>query len=144
MTTAEQRAAVVAEALSWVGTRWHHAARIKGSGVDCAQLVAAVYEQCGVVAKVAHAPYPRDWAQHQNRALLQEQIETYAVRVDTPKPGDVVGFRFGQCVSHVGLVVDWPTIVHAYLGARHVVVDDAVRNSGLAAAYAGAWSPWRD
>ena len=34
MTEAETRAAIVAEAMSWIGTPYHSHARIKGVGVD--------------------------------------------------------------------------------------------------------------
>lgn len=35
----QQRAAVIAEAESWLSTPYHHEARIKGHGVDCAQIL---------------------------------------------------------------------------------------------------------
>ena len=41
-----QRAAVVAEARSWIGTPYHHAADVKGHGVDCAMLLIRVYCDC--------------------------------------------------------------------------------------------------
>src|SRR5262249_43477037 len=44
-----RRAAVVAEAESWIGTPFHHAARVKGAGVDCLMLLAEVYERAGIV-----------------------------------------------------------------------------------------------
>jgi cell wall-associated NlpC family hydrolase len=36
------RAAVVREAESWIGTPFHHAARVKGAGIDCLMLLAEV------------------------------------------------------------------------------------------------------
>ena len=52
MTEHEQRQAVVAEALTWLGTPYHHRARVKGAGVDCGQLLAAVFEGAGVLRHV--------------------------------------------------------------------------------------------
>jgi NlpC/P60 family putative phage cell wall peptidase len=138
-----QRLAVISEARSWVGTRWHHAARVKGAGVDCAQLLVAVYEACGVTQVTTPPSYPRDWAQHRSEELLLQHLERYARCVEVPQAGDAVAFKFGQCVSHLGIVVAWPTIIHAYLGARQVVEDDVQRNVGLAQALVGFWSPWR-
>src|SRR5260370_9302840 len=46
------RAAVVQEAESWIGTPFHHAARVKGAGVDCLMLLAEVYQHPGVVAPI--------------------------------------------------------------------------------------------
>ena len=50
--TPAMRDAVVAEAKTWLGTPWRHMQRIKGVGVDCANLPAAVYEACGVIEHV--------------------------------------------------------------------------------------------
>lgn len=49
MDITAQRQAVVAEAKTWIGTGFHHEARIKGAGVDCAQLLIAVFSACGFV-----------------------------------------------------------------------------------------------
>ena len=38
MTHDDERAAVVAEAMTWIGTPWAHMAHLKGVGVDCANL----------------------------------------------------------------------------------------------------------
>ena len=32
------RARIVAEAMTWLGTPYHHRGKLKGIGVDCAQL----------------------------------------------------------------------------------------------------------
>ncbi len=32
-----------------------------------------------------------------------------------PLPGDVVLWRFGRCYSHGAIVIEWPTVIHAYL-----------------------------
>ena len=44
-----QRAAVVAETCSWLGTPYHDRGRIKGSGVDCAMLPAEIYTAVGLI-----------------------------------------------------------------------------------------------
>jgi hypothetical protein len=46
------RAAVVKEALTWLGTPYHHHARVKGVGVDCARLLCAVYEASACVPHI--------------------------------------------------------------------------------------------
>jgi cell wall-associated NlpC family hydrolase len=47
--SASQRAAVVAEAKTWIGTPYHHAADVKGHGVDCAMLLVRIYGDLGLV-----------------------------------------------------------------------------------------------
>ena len=50
MTEDEGRAAVVAEARTWRGTPWEHAADIKGEdgGVDCGMFLIRVFNDSGV------------------------------------------------------------------------------------------------
>lgn len=147
MTEEQAREAVVAEALGWLGTPWVHAARVKGSGVDCGQFLAAVFERAGVVSHVATPEYPQDWALFRSRELFREMVEFYAKRRpdgEAPRPGDVVLFRFGRCLSHAGIVTGWPEFVHAYLNAHAVVIDNLDRNADLKKRYAGAWDPWSE
>ena len=60
------RAAVVAEARSWIGTPYHHAADVKGHGVDCAMLLVRVYCDLGLIEPFDPRPYTRDWFLHRS------------------------------------------------------------------------------
>jgi cell wall-associated NlpC family hydrolase len=143
VTPAEGRAAVVAEAKTWLGTPWIHQARDKGYGVDCGQLLAAVFEAVGLVEPVPIAPYSQDWALHRSEPIMQNIVERYAVKTDgDPLPGDVVLFQFGRSLSHGGIVLLWPLIVHAYLNERAVVVGDVSTNPDLLERLAGRWTVW--
>lgn len=138
-----QRAAVVAEALTWMGTRWIHQARIKGAGVDCGQLLAAVYEAAGVIQHTEVEPYPQTWALHRGEERFLSYVERMSSKVTrAPLPGDIVLFRWGRCLSHAGIVIEWPVIVHAYVGAGRVTKDSVVDNLELRRRFAGAWDPW--
>jgi len=142
-----QRAAVVTEALSWLGTPWVHAARVKGAGVDCGQFLADVFERAGVVGYVPTPDYRQDWALNRSEEVFKSIVEQYAApkpHGTVPEPGDVVLFRFGRCLSHGGIVVKWPDFIHAYLNAGRVVVDSIEHNTDLARRYVGAWSPWTE
>lgn len=127
-----QREAVVAEARSWIGTPYHHAARLKGVGVDCAQIIAAVFENAGVVPPIPIPRYPPDW--HLNRSaerymgiVLQHGREI----AGPPQPGDIILLRFGRCFSHGGIVTDWPLMVHAWMPAHRVLEVDYSRDAQL-------------
>lgn len=113
---------VVAEALSWVGTPYHHAARVKGVGVDCAQLVIAVYVAAGLLPDLVPAAYPADWFLHRDTERLLEHVTTHCEATATVAPGDLVTFRFGRAVSHIGIVTAADEFVHAY--ARRGVLRD--------------------
>lgn len=141
------RQAVVAEARKWLGARWVHGARVRYSVVDCGQLLVAAYEDAGVVENVVVEPYPQDWAKHRSEEVMLGIVEQYATRLPDgarPGPGDVVLFKYGRCLSHAAIVVEWPTVIHAYLNAEQVVLDDVERNTDLSSRLAGAWSPWSD
>jgi|SRR5579872_717175 len=45
-------------------------------------------------------------------------------------PADIALWRFGRCFSHGAIVVDWPIVIHAYLG-RGCVLEDAAKAEWL-------------
>lgn len=122
--TPAQRDAVVAEALTWLGTPYHHHGRIKGVGVDCAQILCVVYETVGVVPHVDPGFYPVDWHLHRSEELYAQSLLKYAERTSTPQPGDVALFKFGRCYSHGAIVVNDGLLVHSYIG-RGVILSRA-------------------
>ena len=142
LAVAEQRQAVVAEALTWLRTPYEHQARVKGAGVDCGQLLAGVFAAVGVIPDPEIAAYPHDWHQHRSEERYLANVERFAHQVERdPLPGDIVLFRFDLAISHGAIVVAWPTIIHSYL-RQGVVLDDAVRNHVLRSAQVGVWSIW--
>jgi len=113
---AEQRAAVVAEARAWLNTPYHHAAQIRGAGVDCAMLPAAVYRAAGLIPDLAVAHYPPDWHLHRDAERYLDIVTAHAREVPAPTgPGDFVLYRWGRCFAHGAIVLDWPRIVHAVI-----------------------------
>lgn len=122
-----QRARVVAEALSWVGTPWVHFGRIKGAGVDCAMLIAEVFERAGIVGHVEVPAYPIDWHLHREESKFADFVATLAPEVDgppdrTPLPGDIIVWHFHAAFAHGGIVTAWPKVVHSY--SRSMVCED--------------------
>lgn len=136
-----ERLAVVQEALTWLGTPYHHAARVRGAGVDCGMFLAEVYEGAGVMPHVEPDAYPHDWHMHQDAERYLGLVQQHARQVETPLPGDIVLYRFGKCISHGAIVTAWPQIVHSYI-RQGVVLDEGERNTVLREAQAGFWSPW--
>lgn len=104
---------IVAEALSWMGTPYHHRARLKGAGVDCAQILIAVFVAVGLVDDFDPGDYPPDWMMHRDEERYLGFVGRHAEQVEEPLPGDVVLYRVGRCYSHAGIVLGWPEIVHA-------------------------------
>lgn len=122
---------MVREARSWLHTPYHHRARVKGAGVDCALLLAEVYHAVGLIPRLDPAAYPADWHMHRDVERYLQQVLEFAVPTDTPRPGDVVLYRFGRCVSHGAIVVEWPMVIHAFMREGAVVLSDASRQADL-------------
>lgn len=117
------RSQVVAEARRWIGTPYHHHGRVLGVGVDCAQILCAVYEACDLVEHIDPGNYARDWHLHRSEELyLGWLIKAGATEVSSPQPGDVAVFRFGRTWSHGGILIEDNQVVHAYIG-RGVIVN---------------------
>lgn len=115
----ETRARIVREAREWLRTPYHHHGRIKHVGVDCANLLCAVYEAAAAVPPVVLPHYPVDWHLHHSEELfLQWLAKVGAWPVQTPAPGDVAVFRFGRTFSHGAVMVESDLAVHAYVKAE--------------------------
>lgn len=112
--TEGSRATVIEEAKSWIGTPFHHAARVKGAGVDCLMLLAEVYERAGVAGHIEPPFYVPDWHLHRDAERYMEGLLRYAGPIDTPNAGDIALFRFGRTFSHGAILVEWPRLIHAY------------------------------
>jgi cell wall-associated NlpC family hydrolase len=113
----ELRQRIVEEAQKWVGTPFHHEARLRGVGVDCGNLLAAVFEAVGLLQPMKIEHYPPDFMLHRSEEWYLSVVTEFAAEVDIarslPMPGDVALFRFGRVYSHGGIVVNWPLIIHA-------------------------------
>jgi len=110
---------VLTVANAWLGTPYHHQARVCGVGVDCAMLLCEVFEACGMIPHIDPRPYPPDWHLHRSEEKYLGWVKKYADRIpdgENPQPGDVVLYKFGRTISHAGIVIDWPMIIHAYRG----------------------------
>jgi cell wall-associated NlpC family hydrolase len=141
---AEQRRAVVDEARTWLRTPYVHMGRRKGAGVDCATLLCEVFERAGLIERVELEWYPPDWYLHRDEERYLAMVARYAARVErAPLPGDIALYRYGRCVSHGALVVDWPLVIHAWRAARKVVTSDASK-APLSARFHSLWSRWSD
>jgi cell wall-associated NlpC family hydrolase len=127
MTEQEKRAAVIAEARTWLGTPFHHMGRIKGrrGGVDCGQILAAVYERTGDIPHFVVPPYSVQHALHSDDEWYIRHLQTHWTEIaeDDAKPGDIVIYKIGRCYSHAGILIEpWPgNIIHSANGVGVIV-----------------------
>ena len=142
-TAARQR--VVAAARAWVGTPYHHAADVKGVGVDCAMILVRVFCDLGLVPPFDPRPYVRDWMMHREDERFLGFLRGHARAVDRAagsrvEPGDVIVFRVGRCYAHGGIITcgDPMAFVHAFSPAGCVIEEPAACNAQLADKLASA------
>lgn len=140
--SADARVAVVAEAMSWLRTPYHHQGRIKGVGVDCATLLCEVYEAVGVTPHIDPTPYPADWHLHRSDERYLGWLTEYGREVDAPQVGDVIVWKFGRCFSHSAILCENGNIIHSYLDLGVVIERrDAPVFEGRAVKYFSLWAP---
>lgn len=126
---------IVAQARSWLGTKYHHQGRLKKSpttkgGVDCIGLVVGVVEELGIhngqgkplsaYDETGYSMYPDG-----RRLLAAIQAHMRMVAVDDVRPGDVALFKMFSDPQHVGLITDYPGggigLIHCNSSAGAVV-----------------------
>jgi len=130
MTLLTPREAVVAEALRWVGTPFHHAARMRGVGVDCANLLIGVFNAVGLVPAIDPGYYPQDWHMHRDEPRFLATLREYADPLppgEMPRPGDIAMFKYGRHAAHGAIVTAWPVVAHAWRDVGAVVLTEADR-----------------
>ncbi len=136
-----QRESVATEALLWLGTPYHHHGRIRGVGVDCAQLLCAVFERCGLVPHVEPGNYPVDWHLHHSEEMFSGWLAKFARIADGPVlPGDVCLWRFGRTFSHGSISVGDGLFVHSYV--KRGVILSHMTDEPLEGREMQHWSFW--
>lgn len=118
-----ERARVVEEAKSWLGTPYHPRARLKGIGVDCAMLPAEVYKNCGLIDHVEVEDYPMDWHLHREEEKYLKYVTSRATEVDVELPGNLVLYKWGRCFAHGAIIIQWPIVIHAFIREGVVMAD---------------------
>lgn len=134
-----ERAAIIAEAIIWKGTKFHDNASVKGVGCDCIGFLAGVFRT--LIGTIDIPYYSKDWhlhrteelyllGDHGNPGLLGYCEEVAGPPERAPLPGDVVMFKFGNCFAHGAIVLAWPKIIHSF-AQRPVGTDDVTQSQIL-------------
>jgi cell wall-associated NlpC family hydrolase len=110
------RIAIVAEARTWLKTPFHHQARVKHVGVDCAGLPICTGRALGC--------FPADmdvvgYARSPDGVSLLAYCDQWMKRIEPAEMdvGDVIVIRFELDPQHLGIVGDYPgggfSMIHA-------------------------------
>ncbi len=119
------REAIVAEARTWIGTRFKHQASCKGAGVDCIGLIAGVAEALGIPEAKAFRDDVRfrGYGKTPDPVALRQAVAEYLDPVEVAQPGDILLLRNERDPqpSHFAFVSS-PTdyMIHAYAQMRRV------------------------
>lgn len=106
---------IITTARDWLGTPYHHQARVKRVGVDCIGLVIGVCWELGLI-DFDYNNYDRT----PDSTMMMELINNHCTPTDTPEEGDLLVFRIRKNPQHCGLMTDIG-VIHAYQSAGKVV-----------------------
>lgn len=115
---------VVAAARGWIGTPYHHQARIKGMGVDCIGLVIGVARELSLVAPDFDINGYR--RRPDGTTLMRLSLQHMsAVDFEAMQAGDVVVVAFDTEPQHFGILADYRhgglSMIHAASGHGSVI-----------------------
>ena len=125
---------VIKEALTWMGTPYHHHGRVKGAGVDCATFLLEVFESVNLIPHIDPGTYAPDWHLHRSEEKYLGWLEMYGTEIEAPETGGVVVWKIGRCFSHGAIVIDSNTIIHSHMG-QGVVLENINKFGNRAVKY---------
>lgn len=118
---AHDRAAIVAEARSWIGTKFVWQQSAKGQGCDCKGLIAGV-------ARGLERPEGDSFEAHMQGEYMRE-VPTRAlrdglrrlfIRTDEMQPGDILLLKVRRKPQHLAFYVGNNRMVHTYIAMGKV------------------------
>jgi NlpC/P60 family putative phage cell wall peptidase len=120
---------IVSHARAWVGTPFHHQARLKGKGCDCLGLVVGVVDELGLKDKngVQLAAYDEvTYSREPDGAYLTEKLTglLFEVPVEEARSGDLGLFKVRENPQHLAILSDYEGtlgMIHSFAPARRVV-----------------------
>lgn len=138
---AKTGAAIIAEALTWVGTPYRHQGSLKDVGCDCLGLIRGVWRAIYGAEPERAGAYAPDWAEAggEDRFLSAARRHCREKPIAEAASSDLILFRWRSHLpaKHAGIVLEPGRFIHAYQG--HSVIVSALvpqwRNR-IAAAFA--------
>lgn len=126
---------IVAEARTWLGTKYHHQGRLKKSyasngGVDCIGLIMGIATELRLVGadgKLLAEFDETSYSPHPDGVRLKQFLDLHLKTIDTNqiKLGDVLLFKLFSHPQHVGIASNYFSggigIIHCYSGSGQVV-----------------------
>ncbi|MEM6711464.1 MAG: NlpC/P60 family protein [Pseudomonadota bacterium] len=118
------QSAIMVEAERWLGTPYCHQAARRGVGADCLGLVVGVWQAVSGTKVALTRANTRAWARHAKGEPLLDGLRQVLVEcpVGDAQPGDVLALRWRHTwpASHLSILMDDETMIHAYEGGQVV------------------------
>lgn len=134
------RTDILAEAVRWIGTPYCHQASKCGVGADCLGLIVGIWNALDTQPLKLARRDQRSWAQHADGEPLLDGLRERLIERPLAEavPGDVHALRWRKRwpASHLAILMDDGTIIHAYEGGRVVRSHLAPWASHVAACFA--------
>lgn len=124
-----QAQTIVTQARTWIGTPFHHQARLKGKGCDCLGLIIGVVDELGLKDKHGQPLAGYDevtYSKEPDGAYLTEKLTSLLdeVPIAEAQAGDLALFKVRENPQHMAFLTDYENtlgMVHSYAPARRVV-----------------------
>jgi NlpC/P60 family putative phage cell wall peptidase len=120
---------IVAQARTWLGTPFHHQARLKGKGCDCLGLIVGVVDELGLkdtygrlLSSYDEITYPKE----PDGAYLIEKLTDILLEVPIAdaRAGDLALFKVRENPQHLAILTDYEGtlgMIHSFAPSRRVV-----------------------
>jgi len=129
------------EAEQWIGTPFAARSMVRGAGVDCVHLAAALYLATRAIDDFHPPAYALDGGLHTDESVVLSWLDAHPrfARIDESMKnvGDLLCFRFGLSEHHVGVLVCDRYFLHAPIRRKVVYgsLTDPVYQRTLTAVY---------
>jgi cell wall-associated NlpC family hydrolase len=129
--TIQDKLITIAE--SWMNTPYIQGARQKNRGIDCGNLILAIFQEAGLVNPLVKLPYLyKDWhrgkVENIDKNFFRNILLKFAdiISFDEHDRGDVISFFYNNIESHVAVIVEDDCIIHAV--SNHGVKKQRLKN----------------
>lgn len=138
----ELRAAIVAEARSWIDTPFHWGQAAKGVGCDCKGLIYGVARAVGLAEAEAAIAGFTGYRDRPDVRLLERSLAALLDPVGRPelRPGDVLQLVVARKPMHLAIYAGADRLIHTAAGLRRV--REVPMRSAWGAAVHQVWT-WR-
>jgi NlpC/P60 family putative phage cell wall peptidase len=120
---------IVAQARTWLGTPFHHQARLKGKGCDCLGLIVGVVDELGLKDRngMKLAAYDEvTYSKEPDGAYLIQKLTGLLeeVPIAEARAGDLALFKVRENPQHLAILSDYEGglgMIHSFAPSRRVV-----------------------